>query len=304
MLFVDIMSSSLAVEKRLSIANTIAFDVSIFILITGLVGNCLNIILFTSLRSLRTKPCGFYFLIESVVNLGQIFVGLVAYIVENRFHVDMSVNSTVWCKIKTTAIQSLNMIFLSTVCSAAFDQFLSTHYLYSLRQMSTKKLAQKIILCSICLMILHMILSLIFFELRSQFLGCVIYNSIVGNYYIFFFYPVLIGLLPVISTVTFSLLAFYNVRHLVRRQIPTERRQFDRQLTAMTFARVIAYVSFGLPYIIFRIYSVKTPIEIDNPQQFAIYYLIGSVTGSWAYVNYVVRCCYYCVKYNFVLSSR
>lgn len=190
-------------------------------------------------------------------------IGVIGYILKNRFGIDESINSVVWCKIKTTVIQSFHFIFLSTVCLAAFDQFLSTHYLYSVRQMSTRKLAQNLILCNLCFMIIHMIISLIFFELHSQYLGCIIYNSIVANYYSFFFYPVLIGLLPVTITVTFSLLAFYNVRHLVR-------RQFDRQLTAMTFARVIVYVSFGLPYIIFRIYSVKTPITIDDPQRFAI----------------------------------
>jgi hypothetical protein len=94
------------------------------------------------------------------------------------------------CKIKTTTIQSLHMIFLATICLAAFDQFLSTHYLYSLRQMSTRKFSQNLLLSSLSLMILHMILSLIFFELHSQFYGCIIYNSIVANYYSFFFYPV------------------------------------------------------------------------------------------------------------------
>ena len=227
-----------------------------------------------------------------MVNLGQIFLSQeLAYIVENIFDVDIRhTNSVIWCKIKTTAIQSFHMIFLSAVCSAAFDQFLSTNYSYSLRQLSTKNLAKKIILCNCSLMILHMIVALIFYEIRPQYLGCTIYNSIIANYYTFFFYPFLIGILPVMVTVIFSLIAFYNVRHLVRRQIPTNRREFDRQLTAMTFARVIAYITFGLPYIIFRIYSVKTPIQTGDSQLFAINFLIGSMAGSWAYINYVVRC--------------
>jgi hypothetical protein len=288
------MSSSS--EQIQSIARIITFYVSIFILISGLIGNCFNIILFTTLRSLRNKPCGFYFLVESLVNLGQILVGLIAFIVERGFGIDMSINSVAWCKIKTTAIQSFHLIFLSTICLAAFDQFLSTHHRYSVRQMSTKKLAQNLVLCDIGLMIIHMILSLIFFDLRSQFLGCVIYNSIVANYYIFFFYPVLIGLLPITITITFSLFAFYHVRHLERRQIPMERRQFDRQLTAMTFARVIAFVIFAVPYMIFRIYSVNTPISIDDPERFATDLLIGTITGSLGYVNYVVR--HFCYDFN------
>jgi hypothetical protein len=208
----------------------------------------------------------------------------------------MSTNSVAWCKIKTTAIQSFHFIFLSTICLATFDQFFSTHHRYNVRQMSTKKLAQYLVLCNVGLMIIHIILSLIFFDLRSQFLDCVIYNSIVANYYIFFFYPLLIGLLPITITITFSLFAFYHVRHLERRQIPIERRQFDRQLTTMTFARVIGYVIFAVPYMIFRIYSVNTPISIDDSQRFAINLSIETITGSLGYVNYVVR--HFCYALN------
>jgi hypothetical protein len=50
-------SSSAAAEHILILTDTIVFYVSIFILITGLVGNCFNIILFTKLRILRDKPC-------------------------------------------------------------------------------------------------------------------------------------------------------------------------------------------------------------------------------------------------------
>jgi len=145
-----------------------------------------------------------------------------AYIVEQGFGINVSTNSVVWCKIKTTTtIQSLHLIFLATICLAAFDQFLSIHYLYTLRQMSTRKFSQNLLLSSLSLIILHMILSLIFFDLHSQF-------------------------------------------YLVRRQVPMERRQFDRQLTAMTFARMIAYICLGVAYSLFRISTVQTPINIDN----------------------------------------
>ncbi len=79
------------------------------------------------------------------------------------------------------------------------------------------------------------------------------------------------------------------MRHLVRRQVPMERRQFDRQLTAMTFARMIAYICLGVAYSLFRISTVQTPINIDNSLQYATYSFIGSLAGSLGYLNYVVR---------------
>lgn len=282
------MSSLSAVDTILKLTNIIVTYASGIIFVGGLIGNCFNIILFTTLRKLRNKPCGFCFFIESIVNLNQILFALISYIIEGGFNIDTVRNSVVWCKLKTTFIQTFHLIFIITVCLAAFDQFLSTHYLYSLRQMSTKKLIQNLLLLSLIIVIFNTILSLIFYDLHSIIFGCIIYNPIIAKYFGYFYYPILIGILPVTITIICSLIAFYNVRHLVRRQIPIERRQFDQQLTAMTFARVIAYICFGLPYFIYRIYSIQLPITIDHSLDYAINFMIGYLTGTIAYLNYAV----------------
>ena len=50
------------------------------------------------------------------------------------------------------------------------------------------------------------------------------------------------GLLPIFVSSLFSLLAYRNVRRIVRRQIPMDRRRLDQQLTAMIFMRVIFFI--------------------------------------------------------------
>ena len=70
--------------------------------------------------------------------------------------------------------------------------------------------------------------------------GCVISNPIYLQYATFFLYPVLEGLLPIVIASFFSLLAFRNVRRIVRRQLPIVRRRLDRQMTAMVLIRVIS----------------------------------------------------------------
>ena len=283
------MSSSMTAEQVLSITKTLVSYFSYFTLILGLVGNCLNIILFTKLKALRDKTCGFYFLTESIVDLSQILFGVVSFIIETGFGINMSTNSTVWCKIKTTTIQSLHIVFLSTVCMVALDQFLATHHSINIRRISTKQFAHNLFFSTEFLMIIHLILSLIYYELKSPVYGCIIYNTNMAIYYNFFFYPVFNCLVPMSITIGFSLRAFHNVRYLVRRQIPLERRQLDHQVTAMTFARVIAFIICTLPYFIYRVYALQTMIKIEITTQYATIKVVEVVVSFLAYLNYVVR---------------
>jgi hypothetical protein len=95
-------------------------------------------------------------------------------------------------------------------------------------------------------------------------------NPIWIEYVTYFFYPVLVGLLPIVIASSFSLLAFRNVRHIIRRQIPIESRRFDHQITAMILLRVGFFVCFTLPYIFHRIYVVNVPVTQTDHVQYAI----------------------------------
>ncbi|CAF4265848.1 unnamed protein product [Adineta steineri] len=66
---------------------------------------------------------------------------------------------------------------------------------------------------------------------------------------------------------TFSLLAFYNARTLISRQINIIRLSRDRQLTAMTLFHVVFVVITTLPYIIYFIYSLEQ--TTTNSEQIA-----------------------------------
>lgn len=79
-----------------------------------------------------------------------------------------------------------------------------------------------------------------------------------SKYTSFFIYPILCGILPIIVSSTFSLLAFRNVCRIIRRQIhPIIRRRLDQQLTAMVFIQVIFLIILILPFIIYRIYILN-----------------------------------------------
>ncbi|CAF4039932.1 unnamed protein product, partial [Adineta steineri] len=153
-------------------------------------------------------------------------------ILTSKYGDDATGRSLGWCKFRYMLAQTLSLTSYYTICLTAIDQFFSTNHQFRLRQMCTIKLARYVTFISICIWIAHSILSGCLFNIQGS-LGCVISNPIWQQYTSSFFYPVLIGLLPIAILLLFSLLAFHNVRRIVRRQIPIVRRRLDQQLTAM-----------------------------------------------------------------------
>jgi hypothetical protein len=111
----------------------------------------------------------------------------------------------------------------------------------------------------------------------------------VKRYFSFFYYPILSSALPLIVTASFSLMAYRNVRHIIRRQIPIVRRRLDRQLTAMVLARVICLIVLGLPYIIFSLYQDNPVFTGNNYMEIAIATLAGNISYSLMYANFTVN---------------
>jgi hypothetical protein len=83
----------------------------------------------------------------------------------------------------------------------------------------------------------------IFYDIVPPY-GCIIFNQDLTRYYSYVYYPVVNGLIPVLISSLFGILAYRNVRHLVRRQIPVQRRRLDRQLTEMILAHGLTFVIF------------------------------------------------------------
>ncbi|CAF1247318.1 unnamed protein product [Adineta steineri] len=171
------------------------------------------------------------------------------------------------------------------VCLAAIDQFFSTSYQVYLRQLFTFKLARCLVFLLIPIWFLHSLLFAFFYSIHPS-AGCIIWNVIWIRYTTFFFYPFLLGFLPIIFASSFSLLAYQNVRRIVRRQIPIERRRFDRQITAMVLVRVVFFVCLILPHCCYRIYLINTYFIQTNSLQYAIGQLIQVLAGSLTNAQY------------------
>ncbi|CAF0909457.1 unnamed protein product [Adineta steineri] len=154
--------------------------------------------------------------------------------------------------------------------------------------MCTLKLGRYASFIFICFAIIHSIALGSSYDIQPT-LGCTISNYVAVEYSTFFFYSILSGFLPVVIASSFSMLAYHNVRHIVRRQLPIVRRKLDKQITAMVLMRVIAYVCLASPYNAYRIYAINYPVSRSMPVAYAVGRLIQAILLSIFITNYTIN---------------
>jgi hypothetical protein len=246
----------------------------------GVIGNLINILVLTNLKIFHSNQCAFYLIVESIVDGYQLFA---------RFLDDLGplAFSVVWCILKTMSIQWGRLMLSAIVCSAAIDQYLSTNPLPYLTQWSSLTIAHRQIYAASLLCILHTIPFGIFSQIDPK-LGCALSNIYLSNYYAYFYYPFLNGLLPIFISSLFGLLAYRNVRRIIRRQIPIDRRRLDQQLTAMIFVRVISFVLLQLPYTIHRSITINVGTIPANTIAYGINVWARAISIVLLYACYAV----------------
>ncbi|CAF1034596.1 unnamed protein product [Adineta steineri] len=253
----------------------------------GIIGNVLNLLVFTQLKQFRTNRCVFYITIESISNLVYQFLSITLTILTSIYGDDATGRSSMWCKLRYILLQICALTTYSMVCFSAVDQFFSTNHRFNVRQMCTLKLGRYFAFIFICFAIIHSIALGSSYNIQPT-LGCVLSNYVAVQYSTYFFFPILIGLLPIVVASSFSILAYHNVRHIVRRQLPIVRRKLDKQITAMVLMRVIAFVCLTLSFNAYRIYTINFPTSQSMPMAYAISRLTQAIFISINIINYMI----------------
>ena len=90
----------------------------------GLMGNLLNILVFTKLKTFRLNHCAFYLIAESIVDVVQVSQTFINEIWKLSLNgVDATTISLAWCKLRTILPQWLRLMLSAIVCFVAIDQF-------------------------------------------------------------------------------------------------------------------------------------------------------------------------------------
>jgi len=250
------------------------------ILIFGVIGGILNVIIFTTLKTFRETTCAFYLTAVSIVNTGQLLIALFVRVLSEGFQTDIRNISWV-CKIQIYMAGWCILVSMTVMCLATIDQYVS---MSKYRHYSNNRLAQRGIVLACIFWGLYSICFAIYYD--TPFGTCTIINPSVAIYTARFHFPVILGFLPLTTMTIFSVLAFYNARTLISRQINIVRLSRDRQLTAMTLFHAVFVVMTTLPFIIFFIYFVNQ--TSTDPVQIARNNLIFTITVLIDYSSFAV----------------
>ena len=137
------------------IGQQITIYVGFFFLIAGVVGNGINVLVFSSVRAYRTTPCTFYFLCASVYNIIYMSITLPSRIVISGYGIDLTRTSTSWCKMRQFISVSTILTSLTCSCLATIDQFFSTSQSAHLRRFSNIKWAHRIVIIATIIWLCH-----------------------------------------------------------------------------------------------------------------------------------------------------
>ena len=260
-------------------------------LIVGVVGGVCNLIVFLSLRTFRRNSCAFYLTVMSFVNIVILVTSLLSRITISGFGVDWSQSSVLYCKWRAYINQGSILMSLTCICLATIDQYLSTRVSSRLPYGSDMKLTRIITVLFLVVWLLHGTPHLFYYSVRvSPTTGkaaCGIASLYFQQYTVYGFLLTLSGVVPLLITIVFGLLAYRNVRQLAHRTVPLVRRELDKQMTTMVLVHIIFDLFTLLPYIVVRIVALDGSL-MDDPVTLAFIQFMTIFTVYLYYMYFVV----------------
>jgi len=256
----------------------------IFLLIAGVIGNGINILVFSTVRIYRTTPGTFYFLIGSIYNIVYIIINLTSRILSTGYGIDLTQTSTSWCKIRAYFLFTFQLITLSCSCLATIDQFFATSRSVYLRRFSNIKSAHRILTILTIVWCLYGIPVIFFYNISPSIKFCVSTNYDFNNIYIPIYVIGLLSVIPVLIMVVFGYLTHRNI-HLTK---VLAEQQADRQLRRMILIQTVLVVISFAPYGINYAYGVITSNVSKNANRFIIESFASTVISLVSYIYFVV----------------
>ena len=265
------------------ISQQFTIYVGLFFIIIGVVGNTINIWIFSSVRSYRTAPCTFYFLIASIYNFAYITINLPFRILSIGFGIDLTQRSIFLCKFRQICLSSFCLISLSCACLSTIDQFFVTSQNANLRRLSNIKLTHRISIIVMIIWFLHGIPFLLFYNISPITAGCVNTNTIYAVY-VSIYFLIILCIIPVILMTLFGYLTYNNI-HLTR---ALAERQADRQLVRMLSIQIILVVICYVPNAINTAYGLITSGVSKDANRLLIESFSSNIINLLTYTYYSV----------------
>jgi hypothetical protein len=273
------------------ISNKIMIYAGIIMYIFGIIGNILNIWVFSiwsrsrrrshkNHRSDRTSNSSLYLLASSLANLIVIIYPLLTRIMFDgyRYHVTKA-NLFILCKLRFYTLHTFDLISLTCICMATFDRYLISSRKVRLRELSTRRQRTKLIILFIILFIgLHSVPIGIYYDISNTG-QCTILSLTYLYYYLYIVQIFLHGIIPIIVLSIFGILTFKQLKKInPRHRHHHGNISSDKQLSRMLLLMSIAIILSSIPYCIEQSLNV---MFIRNarlkPSYFYLYHVISHI---------------------------
>jgi hypothetical protein len=254
-----------------------------FLLVAGVIGNSINVLIFSTVRTYRTTPCTFYFLFVSIDNIAFLTINLISRIVTTGYGIDLTQTSLVWCKARSYLLAVLSFISFTFACLPAIDQFLVTSRSAYLRSLSNIKRAHRIVLLIIIVCFLYGVPYYTYMDIIPIMQTCVNTNNAFAIYRLIQSVS-LTFLIPVFIMIVFGYLTYRNIH---QSRVLAEQR-VDRQLTRMTLLQVISVIISHAPSGINSTYALITSGISKDPDRVLRESFATSIIGLLSYIHFVV----------------
>ncbi|CAF3698939.1 unnamed protein product [Adineta steineri] len=261
---------------------------SFILLIGGVLGNILNIIVFSKVGHYKNNACSLYMFVRTFLDLYVLLVGLTTRILTTGFQTDFTLMNRIWCKTRGgfTDINSEDTYTL--ICLQAVDAFICSSPSVGVRQKSNIRKARYLVIGTLCFWCIHEIPYFIFQDL--VIVGgtpiCITTNTIYAQYRSYFIALCINTIIPIIVV---SIFGFLTVRHMKTIGVTRTLSSFTRQTISMALFQIVALLVFNSPFATWQIYSIITTNAVKDTYRRAVEQLITSFIATYAYGPFAVN---------------
>ncbi|UJR23842.1 hypothetical protein I4U23_026817 [Adineta vaga] len=285
--FIESMSSNVTNMPNLQmISQNLSLTVGFIFLISGILGNILNIIIFITSGHYRHNASSYYIIARSFSDLTVIGFGLSTRLFSYNFRLDPTKISQFWCKFRVPLIYVASLTSLTFLCMQSINAYLSSSRSVIYRRMSNVRIARYLILSTLCIWILHEI-PYVYYQQLINVVGtssCISTNVSYSWYHNYF---IQIGLWTIIPVTIIIVFAFLTYAHLHQRHA---LHDLTKQMIIMALAQSASVLIFQVPAGAAQTYFFVTANVNKSAYQYEIEQVIQLVFSSYGYGTYVVSC--------------
>ncbi|UJR10420.1 hypothetical protein I4U23_014624 [Adineta vaga] len=249
--------------NHLSQQFTKYFGVILYILCLS--GTILNVLTFMQ-RTYNCRSCSLYLLVASICDFIHLNFGPLSNILQYGFHYDWTINSNLFCKLKSYIVFVFTVLSATLTTIAGIDRYVLSSRKTTRWKLSTRSIALRCIFFTIIFWFSFAVPVLFCSTRMNHFshneqLICSSSSQQISCLLIQIIYTCIFnGFLPPLIMIYFGILTCVNARSLRKRTSThsTRIRQINHQLTLMLILQTIKSSFASLPFAIFNCYLLIT----------------------------------------------